>query len=162
MSAPVVEGGGQKFKSILSLVIKRKIVQNVTRMLENIISVCQIVSISIRHYVRMQLFSLGIKMKVVPNVISRKLWESENLYGQQKSPLLFWLLEPASVIGWQIFSWPPIGQNSLSPHNQIWEQLTDSGPNLGLGFTLAGVPMSVYLDCLESHFLGGLFREKTI
>ena len=33
----------------------------------------QYVIMSIRQYVRMQLFSLGIKMKVVPNVIKRKL-----------------------------------------------------------------------------------------
>ena len=67
---------GQNFKSILSLVIKRKVVQNVNRMSENNISVCQYVrmsicqhvSMSICQYVRMQLFSLVIKMKVVQNV----------------------------------------------------------------------------------------------
>ena len=36
-------------------------------------STCQYVRMSICPYVRMQLFSLGIKMKVVPNVIRRKL-----------------------------------------------------------------------------------------
>ena len=60
---------GQHFKSILSLVIKRKVVQNVNRMSENIKSVCQYVHLSICQYVRMQLFSLGIKMKVVQNDI---------------------------------------------------------------------------------------------
>ena len=67
---------GQNFKSILSLIIKRKLVQDVNRMSENNISVfqyvnmsiCQHVSMSICQYVRMQLFSLVIKMKVVQNV----------------------------------------------------------------------------------------------
>ena len=45
----------------LSLVIKTKVVKNVNRMSEkNILSVCQ--------YVRVQLFSIGIKMKVVKDV----------------------------------------------------------------------------------------------
>merc|ERR1711993_35511 len=70
------EKKGQNFKSILSLVIKTKVVQNVNRMSENNISVCQYVrmsicqhvSMSICQYVRMQFFSLVIKMKVVQNV----------------------------------------------------------------------------------------------
>ena len=36
----------QNFKSILSLVIKTKVVQNVNRMSENIMSVCQYVNMS--------------------------------------------------------------------------------------------------------------------
>ena len=36
----------QKFKSILSLVIKTKLVQNVNRMSENIVSTCQYVDMS--------------------------------------------------------------------------------------------------------------------
>ncbi len=36
-------------------------------------STCQYVDMSECQYFRMQLFSLGIKMKVVPNVIRRKL-----------------------------------------------------------------------------------------
>ena len=59
----------QNFKSILNLVIKTKVVQNVNRMSENNISLCQYVRMSICQYVRIQPFSLGIKMKVVQNVI---------------------------------------------------------------------------------------------
>ena len=55
--------------SLLSLVIKRKVVQNVKRMSENIISVSQYLNMSVCQYVRRKLFSLGIKMKVVHNVI---------------------------------------------------------------------------------------------
>ena len=51
---------------IFSLGIKRKVVQNVKRMSENIMSVCQHVDMS-----EMQLFSLSIKMKVVQNVINK-------------------------------------------------------------------------------------------
>ena len=51
----------KKIYSLLSLVLKIKVGQNVNRMSEKNISICQ--------YVRMQLFSLGIKIKVVQNVI---------------------------------------------------------------------------------------------
>ena len=46
---------GQTFKSILSLVIKRKVVQNVNRMSENNISVCQYVRMSTCPYVNMSI-----------------------------------------------------------------------------------------------------------
>ena len=59
----------QKIYSLVSLVIKTKVVQNVNRMSEIFFSLCQYVRMSICQYVRMQLFSLGIKMKVVQNVI---------------------------------------------------------------------------------------------
>ena len=65
-SCPPMQKEGQNFKSILSLVIKTKVVQNVNTQqdVRNIffaMSICQ--------YVRMQLLSLGIKMKGFQNVI---------------------------------------------------------------------------------------------
>ena len=69
---------------ILSLDMKTKVVQNVNRMSENIMSVCQ--------YVRMQLFSLCIKMKVVQNVImmsdSQKIVVRKFLWTAKESALV--------------------------------------------------------------------------
>ena len=115
MAAPGEEGGQKKVNSELSYQNKScsECQQDVRKHYVNM-SVCR--------YVRMQLLSLGIKMKVVPNVIRRKLWksvrewervrenerksewmrewESENLYGQLKSffkqkSLLSFIVDPA-------------------------------------------------------------------
>ena len=58
---------------IFSLGIKRKVVQNVKTMSENIMLVCQHVDMSVCQYVRKLLFSLGMKMEVVQNIILFKM-----------------------------------------------------------------------------------------
>ena len=55
MSAPGEGERGKNFNSILSLVIKRQVVQNVNRMSENNTSVCQYVNMSICQYVSMSI-----------------------------------------------------------------------------------------------------------
>ena len=95
---------------LFSLVIKMKVVQNVKTISENIISVCQHVSMSVCQYVHMsifqyvtmQLFSLGIKMKVVPNVIRRKLWKSLSVWEseREKEWEIEWQRERVREIEW--------------------------------------------------------------
>jgi len=47
-------------------------------MSENIMSVCQHVNLTVCQYVRMKLFSLGIKMKVVQNVINKDVRQTDS------------------------------------------------------------------------------------
>ena len=92
-------GVGCNTTLVYSINNKRKVVQNVNRMSENNISVCQYVRLqlfslvikrkviqnvktmsenimSVCQHVRMQLFSLAIKMKVVQNVINKDVRQS--------------------------------------------------------------------------------------
>ena len=70
MSAPGEEGG-QKFKVNSELSYQNK---SCSECQQDVRKHC--VNMSVCRYVRMQLLSLGIKMKVVPNVIRRKLLKS--------------------------------------------------------------------------------------
>ena len=65
---------GQKFYSLL-ISDQNKSCSECQQDVRNIffaMSICQHVCMSVCQYVRMQLFSLGIKMKVVQNVIGRQ------------------------------------------------------------------------------------------